>query len=331
MLRWLMKILVIVAVLWAGWWWIATSGLQKGLEAFWQSQRNDGLETTVQETARSGFPFKIGANLRGISISDPAAQTQLDLPQIKVTSPIYWPGHARVALSSDPITFTAPQGPLTLTSDGMQADMRLHPGAALELEALRGVGSGISLDAVEGRVISIEDVKADVTQGAAPETYAITFTATGFAPGSLLRQGMQIPDAWAQSFAPVIADMTVTFDRPWDRSALRDTRPQPRNIVINQVTAEWEQLGMGLSGQLNVDAAGVPTGAVRVQVRNWQRIFDMAIANTNVPQQWASTIEGVLGAMSDAEGTLDLPITLENGQMRVGFLPLGPAPRLILR
>ena len=331
MLRWLTKILVILAVLWAGWWWIATSGLQKGLEAFWQSQQNDGLETTVDETARSGFPLKIGATLRGISISDPAAQTQLELPQIAITSPIYWPGHARVTFPAAPITFTAPQGPLTLTSDGMQADLRLHPGAALQLEALRGVGRSISLDAVEGRVISIEDLKADITQGAAPETYAVTFTATGFAPGSLLRQGMQIPDAWAQSFAPVVADMTVTFDRPWDRSALHSTRPQPRNIVINQVSAEWEQLAMGLNGQLSVDTAGVPTGAVRVQVSNWQHIFDMAIANTNVPQQWVSTIEGVLQAMSDAEGTLDLPITLENGQMRVGFLPLGPAPRLILR
>ena len=331
MLRWLTKILVIVAVLWAGWWWIATSGLQKGVEAFWQDQRDDGLETTVQETARSGFPLKIGATLRGINITDPAAQTQLDLPQIKITAPIYWPGHVRVTLPADPIIFTAPQGPLTLTTDGMQADMRLHPGSALQLEALRGVGSNISLDAVEGRVISIEDIKAEVAQGFTPETYAITFTATGFAPGSLLRQGMQIPDAWAQRFAPVVADMTVTFDRPWDRSALHDTRPQPRTIVINKATAEWEQLGMGISGQLSVDTAGIPSGNLRVQVRNWQRIFDMAIANTTVPQQWASTIESVLGAMSDAEGTLDLPITLENGQMRVGFLPLGPAPRLILR
>ncbi|MEQ6201711.1 DUF2125 domain-containing protein [Sulfitobacter sp. HNIBRBA2951] len=331
MKRWLVKILLVCALLWGGWWWIATGAMQKGLDAFWQGQRDSGLDVTVAQAARSGFPLRIGTTLRDITLSDPAAQTALKIPHISIASPVYWPGDVAVTLPAEPITFTAAQGPLTLMSDGMQADLNLHPGTALALEAMRGKARAVTLDAVEGRVLSVEEIATDVIQTTAPETYAISLVATGVAPGSLIRQGLQVPDAWADSFAPILADIVVTFDRPWDRSALRNSRPQPRVITINQLTAEWDQLGFEISGNLNVDNNGVPTGDVRVQVRNWQRIFNMITDSTDVPAQWTSTIESVLGAMSDAQGTLDLPVTLQNGQMRVGFFPLGPAPRIVIR
>lgn len=331
MKRWLVKILLVGALLWGGWWWIATGAMQKGLDAFWQSQRDSGLDVTVAQAARSGFPLRIGTTLRDITLSDPAAQTALKVPQISIASPVYWPGDVAVTLPAEPITFTAPQGPLTLMSGGMHADLHLHPGTSLALEAMRGKARAVTLDAVEGRVLSVADISADVIQTTAPDTYDISFTATGFTPGSLIRQGLQIPNAWADSFAPILADMVVTFDRPWDRSALRTTRPQPRVITINQLTAKWDQLGFEVSGQLSVDNSGVPTGDVRMQVRNWQRIFDMVVGSTDVPAQWTSTIESVLGAMSNADGTLDLPVKIQNGQMRVGFFPLGPAPRIVIR
>lgn len=328
--RWLMRLLVVLAVLLGGWWWIATTGLQKGLEAFWQNQRNSGLDVAVGDTTRSGFPLQIAATVAQVDITDPATQTRLQVPQINIASPIYWPGHASVRLPDAPIVITTPQGALTLTSDGMQADMRLHAGPALQLEALAGSGTNIAVDAIEGRILGISAVQAQVQQGASAQIYHIRFDATGFAPGSLIRQALQMPNAWAQSFEPVVADMTVTFDRPWDRSALQANRPQPRAIQITQITTAWETLGFAISGALVIDANGIPDGDLRIQVRNWQRVFDMAVDATDVPPAWISTVEQVLQAMSDREGTLDLPLKMENGQMRVGFLPLGPTPRIVI-
>jgi hypothetical protein len=125
--------------------------------------------------------------------------------------------------------------------------------------------------------------------------------------------------------------MTVTFDRPWDRRALRDTRPQPRQIQITEIAASYADTGVTISGNLDVDTAGIPAGNLRLRMRNWQGMFDMAVATTIIPPEWAPTVEQVLGSMSDTDGTLDLTVTLAAGQMRVGFLPLGPAPRLVIR
>ncbi|MEP3676593.1 DUF2125 domain-containing protein [Sulfitobacter sp.] len=329
--RWIIRLVVLIALAITGWWWLATSGLERSIAAFWERQRADGLEIRIADTVRAGFPLQIAATQHDVLITDPRTQRELALPEYTLSSPIYWPGDATLSLPADPIAIITPQGSLTLTSDGMLAAIKLHPGASLELEALEASGSTLSLDTVEGRLISVDALQADVVQTGDPLTYDIDITATGVALGSVLRQGMNMPAEWADAFEPVVADITATFDRHWDRSALAGSRPQPRRIQIDQLTAIWSEIGVEASGDLEVNDQGEPRGELRVRVQNWQRIFDMAVATTNIPSKWQSTIEQVLGAMADADGTLDLPVTMSGGQMRVGFFPLGPSPRLILR
>lgn len=329
--RWILRLGIVTVLAVGGWWWIATAGLERSMTAFWDKGRSDGLDVRVGETARTGFPLKIAATQSDVVVRDPDVQTQLELPAFTLSSPIYWPGDATLSVPNDPITFTTPQGVFTLTSSGMEAAVKLHPGTALELEAMSATGGDISLDIVEGRLLSVAAVQADILQRSAPNTYDIDLTASGFALGSVIRQGLNMPVAWADAFEPIVADMTIGFDRPWDRNAVAADRPQPRSLQIDQITAVWADIGIAASGALDVDARGVPTGELRLKVQNWRRIFDMAVASTDIPAGWQSTVEQVLGAMADADGTLDLPITMAGGQMRVGFFPLGPSPLLIIR
>lgn len=330
--RWIMRLTALIILALGGWWWLATTGLERGMTAFWDSQQADGLEVSLGDTKRAGFPLRIAATQRDVTITDPTAQKQINLPAYTLSSPIYWPGDATLSVpSAAPITVNAPQGVFTLTSGGMQAAIKLHPGTALELEAVQASGSQLSLDLVEGRVFSVDDLQAEATQTSDPLTYDIDLTATGLALGSVIRQGLQMPVSWPDAFEPVVADMTVTFDRHWNRSALTGARPQPRRIQIDQLTAVWSEIGIEAKGDLDVSAQGELDGKLSLKVQNWQRVFDMAVATTQIPPKWRSTVEQVLGAMADADGTLDLPITMSGGQMRVGFFPLGPSPRLILR
>jgi hypothetical protein len=331
MRRLIVKIVVLLALAWGGWWWIASGGLQRGAKGWLETQQTQGITASVDDWTHGGFPLRMATNAQDIAWADAETGTELKIPTLTLSSPIYWPGDPRIDMPAGPVTITTPQGVATLTTAGAQAEMLLHPGSALQLEALSASSTDVSLDLVEGRVFSMQSMQADIQQGANSTTYTVDLTAFGFAFGSILQEGLQLPGTWPTTFEPIVADMTVTFDRPWDRSALDGNRPQPRAILIEKMEAIYADLGFALAGELTVDGLGIPTGVINLRVRNWQQLFDIVVAATEIPPEWHGTVEQVLGSMADMEGTLDLDITLAQGQMRMGFLPLGPAPRLVIR
>jgi len=106
-------------------------------------------------------------------------------------------------------------------------------------------------------------------------------------------------------------------------------------VDIAAINAQWGQMELAMAGQLQIDAAGVPTGQVVIKARNWRDILAMSLASGAVPQALARQAEQglqMLAQMSGDPNTLDLPIDFRAGLIMVGgVLPLGPAPKLQLR
>ncbi|MCX7566954.1 DUF2125 domain-containing protein [Sulfitobacter sp. F26169L] len=330
MIRLAIKILVLLALVLAGWWWVATGSLDRGVQVWLESLRANGMTAHVNSVTRGGFPFRIATTLKDITLNGPATNTTLSLPEVKLSAPIYWPGDAMLRLSDDPVAITTPTVVSTLTSNGTEAAIRLHPGSALQLEGMYASSSNIAFDLPEGRLFAIETLQAYMDQTDQPQTYAIDLTAIGFALGGVLTQDLGLPPNMPDTFEPIILDMIVTFDKPWDRNGLRENRPQPRRITIDKAEALFADFGLNASADIDVDTAGVPSGVINVKLRNWQQMFDLAVSESLVPRDWALTAQRLLTAMSDGQGTLALDITIDQGQMRVGFIPLGPAPRLVI-
>jgi hypothetical protein len=85
---------------------------------------------------------------------------------------------------------------------------------------------------------------------------------------------------------------------------------------------------------LDVDADGNPTGTLSLQARNWREMLAVAEASGSLPQQIRPQVERALGLLASASGNpdaIDVTLTLANGTVSLGFLPLAPAPQLILR
>jgi len=331
MRRLTVRFLVLIALVWAGWWYLATSSVQGRLNVWLEDRRAKGWQAEASNITRSGFPLSITTVIQNIILSNPDAQSSLRVPQITLSSPIYWPGHATVRLPAAPVLIVTPQGTLTVGFDAAQAALRLRPDTTLQLQTLGATGSNVTLNLEKGQFIKIAGVQADVQQGRTPETYELDLTATGLSLGEAFTGAMMLPTGWPVTFEPVVLDMAVTFDRPWDRRVAKGTRPQPRTVRIDAFSAGFAETGLTADGDFVVDAAGIPTGTLRLRVRKWQGLFDMAVASSTIPPEWAPTVERMLQSMSDIEDTLDLTITTQDGQMRMGFLPLGPAPRLLIR
>ncbi|KIN73730.1 DUF2125 domain-containing protein [Sulfitobacter guttiformis] len=334
MSRLTVKLLALAVLIWTTWWVLATNGMQRTLNTWFDARQNEGWQASAAQMSRGGFPLRIATTLRDVSLDDPATQSSLQLPEITISTPIYWPGHATVRLPAEPVTLTTPQGILTLTTGGAEAALRLRPGTSLQLEGMRAQSKDIALDLTEGRVAVMQTLDAVIQQGADPQTYDVDLNATGFAPGSIIREGLRLPAAWPDVFETLLADMTIAFDRPWDRSALEDSRPQPRSVKVDQLEARWADLSLSLTANVVVAQGGAMTGTLKLRAENWQRMLDLAAASGAVPLQMRPQIESGLNLLSNLSGsreTLDLDITLEDGRMRMGFIPLGTAPLLILR
>lgn len=328
------KLLLLVALVWTTWWVLATNGMQRSLDAWFDARRNDGWQAEVGTMTRAGFPLRIATTLTDVSLSDPETQSKIGVPQITLSTPIYWPGHATVRLPAEPITLTTPQGVLTLKTSGTEATLRLHPGTSLQLELMRAYISDISLDLTEGQLLSAGSIITSVQQSVTEQTYDIDFIATEFAPGSVIREALRLPNAWPNAFETLTADMSVMFDRPWDRSALEDNRPQPRAIEIVKAEAIWADLRIAMTADLQVAEGGIVSGTLQLQVQNWERMLDLATASGAVTPQMRPQIESgmsLLSGLSGGSDTLDLDITIDRGRMRMGFIPLGNAPLIVLR
>ena len=91
---------------------------------------------------------------------------------------------------------------------------------------------------------------------------------------------------------------------------------------------------LNAAGELDVDVSGMPTGRITVRAKNWREMLQLAVASGVVAEGFAPTIERALELLSQMSGnprTLDAPLSFEDGRMSFGPIPLGAAPRLVIR
>ena len=105
-------------------------------------------------------------------------------------------------------------------------------------------------------------------------------------------------------------------------------------IDLDDLSARWGQITFRAAGDLAVDASGVPTGRITVKAVEWRKLLEMAVGTGLVAETFRPALERALGLMASLEGnpdTLDAPLTFEKGFIALGPIPLGPAPRIVIR
>ena len=333
-MRRLVWIFALLAVLWYGWWMLASSMLERSVAGWLTDRRAEGWQADVAAVTMAGFPGRLDMTLESVALADPATGVALDAGELRLSALAYWPGDVTVTLPNTPIRLTTPDISLSVTAQAAQADLRLHPRTSLQLERLSATSGPWTLDAPEGPLLWADDFSAEVIQGQEAETYRFALNATQLTPGGRIRKTLKLADDWPLAFETFIADVTVTFDAPLDRFTLENRRPQPREIHADRIEAHWGGLRLVAQGMLSVDAEGIPDGQLDLLFENWREALDLAGKNGAVPAGMLPQAELMLSAlayMSDNPDTLDLSIAFRGGAAYLGPISLGPAPRLILR
>jgi len=330
------KLIIITALagaVWSGWWWLASAALRGATTAWFDARAIEGWQADLGGVSGGGFPLRLRAGLSDIALADPDAGLAIQTSALDIEAPAYWPGDVRVALDARPILLASPLGRSILTmQDGVLA-LNLHPGAALELEALGWTAAAWRVEDDTGVQVQADSLTLTMDQTSGP-TYDFEARADAFAPGGDIRARLRLSDSFPRAFDSLTLNATVTFDRPWDKRALDTARPQPRRIALHLAEARWGDLSLNFAADLSVDSAGIADGTLSIQAENWRRILDLAQASGTLLQRMRPQAESILRTLAEASGnpdTLDVDLTMRDGAFYLGFLPIAPAPRLILR
>ncbi|MGC1494838.1 MAG: DUF2125 domain-containing protein [Sulfitobacter sp.] len=334
-MRRLTWLFLILATLWCAWWALASTGMQSAVTHWLDGQPAKGWQVDVSEVSKHGFPLSLRTRLNDVDIVDPATNVTIKTSHLDLIAAAYWPGYVTIKAPETPIVLSSPAGQIIIQAVDGRADLKLRPSPSLELQSM-GISSGFwKVVSGQTNLISADNLKAMITQdNSVAEVYDIIFEAKNLIPGNDARTLLALPISWPTAFDAFDADLSVTFDNVWDRTAEPDNWPQPRAIDLRQIEIMWGDLAVLASGQLTIDPKGIPTGSIKVDVTNWAKLVDLGTKSGALPVQQRPQVEIMLGALSNLSGSpddLNLILAFKDGQMALGPINLGPAPRLILR
>jgi hypothetical protein len=230
--------------------------------------------------------------------------------------------------------FSSPFGKAAITSADMRASLIVKKSTDLALEKANFVAETVAVQMDSGKLFGASNALIAVEKTAAlPNSYHFGVDLRDVTlplPQGLRLEAGLLP----QTLEYARGDVTAVFDAPWDASALQAARPQPTRIDVKLIEAKWGQLELRFAGGFDVDNSGRATGRITLKAQNWRDILAVRAAPGAIPSQLVRPIEQGLSLLSGLSGnrnTLDLPLDLKQGQMKLGPIPIGPAPLFRLR
>ncbi|MEM9394346.1 MAG: DUF2125 domain-containing protein [Pseudomonadota bacterium] len=332
-MRLIIAFVVFAALGWAGYWWVGARAVETAFATWLDAREAEGWQAEVASLEVQGFPNRFDTTLAEPVFADPETGLAWQAPFVQFLSLSYRPTDV-IAVFPNTQTILTPRGTYTLQTTEMQASLFLGAEAQLPLRRASLVADAPTLAGTDWQtqaevfrmaMYATEDMVSTYDIGV--ETRMLTPPASQkkrLDPGNLLPSALEV----------LRIDAQVSFDRPWDISALEDQRPQPTLIVLREARGEWGDLLLRATGSLELDARGLPTGKIDIKAGNWRGMLDVARRSGALPDRVADLIErGLegLSALSGRSDTLDIPLSFEQGQMRIGFIPLGQSGPILLR
>jgi hypothetical protein len=268
MKRFVIRVLVLLAVLWCGWWALASYGVSQAVASWVEARRDQGVQLEAQ-TAQGGFPLNIATQLTSFQISDPKGAATISATGGSIKARTYWPGHIDINLPQDPILMEESGARTAFQATNGQLRLRLRPGFALELASLQLDADAIALRLNDTELLSLTELDVAADQSRADRArYDLRITADALTPGALPRQLLALPADWPAMFDSFTATGSTTFDGPLTRTSFDDIPPQFRQITLSALQIIWGEVSLNGTGALDVDAQGIPEGAVTVQIKD---------------------------------------------------------------
>lgn len=314
----LLTIVLALAALYAGYWVVASRGLDRGLQAGIAAAEAQGWQIETGSLGTGGFPSRFDVTARDLTVTSPDGGLVWQAPWVETATLSYRPNRV-IAVFPPAQTLQVGRQTLAIGSDGLRASFAVAPNTRLSFDALTAEAQSLSLLSPAGDGVTAgKSLLALRSLAPQPNTYE------GFLSLDDLVPTVDVAGLPAGP-ARLTADATVVLDRPLDRDAILPARPLVTALTLNSLDLTWGDLRLTGIGTLDVDASGVPDGQITLKAKGWEAVVDLLAATGVVAASQVGTIRTMAGLLV-ADGTLNLPLTFANGGMALGPIPLGPAP-----
>lgn len=320
--------------LWMGLWAVGSIAYERGLNSWIEQRRAEGWVADVGALNVAGFPSRFDTTLTDIHLADPATGIAWSAPFVQFLSLAYKP-HQVIVVFPDQQVFSTPLQNLNISTDQARGSLYLEASTALGLDRSTVVIDGLSVASTLGWDLAVAEGRFAVEKMAAAEaSYRLGVELTELRPSAGARATLDPAGILPERVEIMRFDATVEFTDQWDRRAIEVARPQITAIDLKDLSARWGDVTFRAAGELTVDDAGIPEGRITVKAVEWRRLLDMAVSTGLFGQTFAPAFERALELLAGLNGppdTLDAPLSFQNGFVSFGPIPLGPAPRLVLR
>ncbi|WP_417249427.1 DUF2125 domain-containing protein [Celeribacter sp.] len=333
-MRKVLWLLLIAAALYSGYWFVAATGSERAIAAWLDGREAAGWQAEYEGVETGGYPLRFERVIIAPQLADPRTGVAYRAPFVEISSASYAPTALTTTFASE-ATLSTPLQKIEITQDEATADLFVEADSALTLERAAVTLRDLSLTSSLDWGLSVADLHGALVRRADGENlYDINAHFTDLAPSDGLIAALDADGLLSDRFEQLEFVARVAFDTPWDITALEHRRPQPTRIELENLAARWGKLDLQIAGNLDIDARGVATGRVAVKARNWREMVEIAVATGALPADLESlTLRAgqMLAGLKGNADTIDAELTLSDGMISLGFIPIGPAPRFIIR
>lgn len=329
-MRILTVVVILAAALWGGWWFIGSRAETRAVKAFFAAETAQGRTATYSSLGVEGFPNRFDLTVNDVALGDPAAGVTWRAPFAQVLALSYNPYHYIAALPHRQELQT-PAGTFTLTSTKMEASVKFAAGLSFALREFIAVVQDPGLASSLGWSVKAQSLRLAARRLPSRKTaQEIGVEADQITPDAALKTRLDPAGALPAAVSQAYLDAEAGFDAPINRHIGRKP-PHLTDLTVKDAHLSWGPMRLSLHGKLTVDASGRANGTLDIKAKDWRTLVPMAEGLGLIQPAQAPTLTNMLAELSKGSANPDeveIPISLAQGWMSIGPLPLGPAPLL---
>jgi len=333
----MVRLIVVVlsaALVWMLWWAFGSTTLDRSLTTWIDARRAEGWTADIANIEVKGFPNRFDTTLTEVRLADPDTGVAWTAPFVQFLALAYKP-HQVIAVLPNEHRVSTPLQTLMVSNERARGSIFFEPSPSLPLDRSTIVFDRLKVVSSLGWDMALEQGRfATEAVPARANAHRIGAEITGLRPSTGTKNLLDPSGILPERIDRLRVDAALVFTGPWDRSAIEVALPQITEIDLDDLSAVWGTVTFRAAGQLSVDDTGMPSGEITVKAVEWRRLLEMVVNTGLVAEPLAPTIESaleLLAALGGPPDTIDVTLTFTRGQVLLGPIPLGLAPRLIVR
>ncbi len=331
-MRILIAVIVVLSGLWSGYWFIGSSAKHGVLETWLNERRQAGWTVAYSDFSVVGFPNRFDSIFTDLNLEDPISGLGWKAPVFHILALSYQPNHIIASFANEQIV-SFPLEEINVVSSEMLASVTFEPNTLLAVSETLLRSKDLKLEGSLGWQMMMGKLDLSTRQSTSGEfAHDVVFDAEKVTPTKTIRVTLDPTGRLPQTVDRLYLDMILGFDAPWDRVAVESGAPEVTLIRLNRLDTVWGALGLAGRGELTVAKDGEISGRLDLEIRNWREVLDLFVTSGILDQGTAGTVQNglaLLTAGSDNPTSLKVPLSLKDGKMALGPIPLGYAPRII--